>query len=239
MVNCFGGQRRKLIYRILSAYICFSFFFSGIFPDVSHAQQALNLPVPGTMVALSPGFTPTLVKGMTIHPENPLQFDFIVDPGDSRMAGEELIKESNKLIKYFLASLTIPEKDLWVNLSPNEKNRIIPDGFGQTEMGRDLLAQDYLLKQLTASLMYPEDELGKKFWGRVYKKAQEQFGSTEIPMNTFNKVWIVPEDAVVYEKDASVFVVNSHLKVMLEEDYLSKSKIENQKSNINHPLPVM
>ena len=37
--------------------------------------------------------------------------------------------------------------------------------------GRDLLAQDYLLKQLAASLMYPEDELGKEFWGRVYQKA--------------------------------------------------------------------
>ena len=170
MVNCFGGKRWKF-YRLLSAYICFTFLFSGIFPDVSHAQQILNLPVPGTMVTVSLAFMPTLVKGMTIHPENPLQFDFIVDPGDSRIAGEELIKESNKLIKYFLASLTIPEKDLWVNLSPYEKDRFIPDGFGQTEMGRDLLAQDYYLKQLTASLIYPEDELGKKFWERVYQKA--------------------------------------------------------------------
>ncbi|MCK5579962.1 MAG: hypothetical protein KAJ18_01670 [Candidatus Omnitrophica bacterium] len=67
------------------------------------------------------------------------------------------------------------------------------------EMGRDLLAQDYLLKQLTASLMYPEDELGKKFWDRVYAKAKEKYGHTNIPMDTFNKVWIVPEKAVVYE----------------------------------------
>ena len=41
--------------------------------------------------------------------------------------------------------------------------------FGQTEMGRDLLAQDYMLKQLTASLMYPEKELGQEFWNRVYE----------------------------------------------------------------------
>jgi len=31
---------------------------------------------------------------------------------------QELRTEATKLIKYFLASLTIPEKDLWVNLSP-------------------------------------------------------------------------------------------------------------------------
>ena len=36
-----------------------------------------------------------------------------------------------------------------INLSPYEKNRIVEDNFGKTEMGRDLLAQDYLLKQIT------------------------------------------------------------------------------------------
>ena len=30
--------------------------------------------------------------------------------------------------------------------------------FGLTEMGRDLLAEDYMLKQITASLIYPEDQ---------------------------------------------------------------------------------
>ena len=58
-----------------------------------------------------------------------------------------------RLVKYFLAALTIPEKDLWVNLSPYEKDRVITDEFGSTEMGRDLLAQDYMLKQLTSSLI--------------------------------------------------------------------------------------
>ncbi|OGX19413.1 MAG: hypothetical protein A2Y04_04290 [Omnitrophica WOR_2 bacterium GWC2_45_7] len=129
--------------------------------------------------------------------------------------------ESTKLVKYFLATLTTPEKEMWVNLSPYEKNRIIPNQLGQTELGRDLLAQDYILKQLTASLIYPEDELGKKFWERVYAKAQEKYGSTDIPLNTFNKVWIVPNKAVVYENENNIFVLQSHLKVMLEEDYLA------------------
>ena len=97
------------------------------------------------------------------------------------------------MIKYFLASLTIPEKDLWVNLSPYEKDRIIPPSFGLTEMGRDLLAEDYMLKQITASLIYPEDEVGKKFWKRIYEEAFKKYGTTDIPVNTFNKVWIVPE----------------------------------------------
>ncbi|MBF0511175.1 MAG: hypothetical protein HQL13_02485 [Candidatus Omnitrophica bacterium] len=139
---------------------------------------------------------------------------------------EQLKAESTKLIKYFLASLTIPEKDLWVNLSPYEKDRIIPQSFGLTEMGRDLLAEDYMLKQITASLIYPEDEIGKKFWKRIYKEAAKRYGSTDIPVNTFNKVWIIPEKAVVYEnaKAGTAYVVESKLKVMLEQDYLSLEK---------------
>ena len=40
-------------------------------------------------------------------------------------------------------------------------------------------------------------------------------------MNTFNKIWIVPEEALVYEHSRGAFVVNSKLKVMLEEDYIA------------------
>lgn len=189
----------------------------------SAPATVLNLPVPGSMVTLSSTYHPTIIRGLTINPENPLKFDFLVDSGDEPKDAEFLSKESSKLIKYFLAAMTTPENEMWVNLSPYEKNRIIPDGFGRTEMGRDLLAQDYLLKQLSASLMYPEDELGEKFWHRVHQRAQAEFGTTDIPMNTFNKIWIVPEQANVMVDGQTVFVVDSHLKVMLEEDYLSLS----------------
>jgi len=184
---------------------------------------ALNLPQPGTMVSLSPAYVPVLIKGLRVHPDNPLLFDFIVDSGNSGLDinSSEFKTESNKLIKYFLAALTIKEDDLWVNLSPYEKDRMIPQELGQTEMGRDLLAQDYILKQLTASLIYPGKQLGKEFWNRVYSKAQAEYGTTQIPINTFNKVWIVAEKAKIAENGDTAFVTGGHLKVMLEEDYLS------------------
>jgi len=113
-----------------------------------------------------------------------------------------------------------------INLSPYENDRIIPQSFGLTEMGRDLLAEDYMLKQITASLIYPESAVGKKFWKRIYEEAAKKFGTTNIPVNTFNKVWIVPEKAVVYEnaKAGTAYVVESKLKVMLEQDYLALEK---------------
>ena len=214
-------------------------FLANTFGSVPLAQaDEFRLPAPGVRVSLSPEYNPAILKGIKVHPDNPFQFDFILDKGDSsnspslvqRGGQGELKQEATKLIKYFLASLTIPEKDLWVNLSPYEKDRVIPQSFGLTEMGRDLLAEDYMLKQITASLIYPEDAIGKKFWKRVYEEAYKKFGTTNIPVNTFNKVWIVPEKAVVYEnaKAGTAYVVEAKLKVMLEQDYLSLEKNQRQ-----------
>ncbi len=197
------------------------------------ASEVVVLPAAGTMVHVSPSFAPAILKGIKVDPANPLKFEFILEQGDvvsgpasSARGAEPLRTEANKLIKYFLASLTVPEKDLWVNLSPYEKDRIVPESFGQTQMGRDLLAQDYLLKQLTASMVYPDDELGKKFWKRVYEEAVKDSGNTEVRVNAFNKVWIVPDKAVVYEnaKAGTAYVVESSLKVLTEQDYLAQDK---------------
>src|SRR5262245_51179995 len=77
-----------------------------------------------------------------------------------------------------------------------------------------------MLKQLTASLMYPEESLGKKFWEKVYQKIYQTYHITDIPVDTFNKVWVIPEHATIYEHDMGAFVVESRLKVLLEEDYV-------------------
>ncbi len=217
--------------RIFAVLICFCVNLG--LPPISFAESKtfLNLPVPGTMLATSSAFTPVLIKGVQVDVQNPLQFNFIVEPGDSNATTEQLKAETLKMVKYFLAAVTVPEKEMWVNLSPYEKDRIIPQNLGVTEMGRDMLAQDYILKQLTASLVYPEKELGKSFWQKTYQMAQEKLGTTNIPVNTFNKVWIIPDNATVYEHNGAGFVVNSHLKVMLEEDYLALSHSQTKSTN--------
>ncbi|MEI6437533.1 MAG: response regulator [Candidatus Omnitrophota bacterium] len=211
--------------RLSAAVILLTFTASSLLgPNAAYAQ-ALFLPEPGTMVQASPSFEPLMIKGLTTHPENPLLFDFIMDTGNTGlqadMADPVLKAESEKLIKYFLASLAIPDQDQWVNLSPYEGNRILPDSLGKTELGRDMLAQDYVLKQVTSSFIYPEKELGKAFWAKVYERAQKEFGVTDIPMDVLNKVWITAESASVYVKGNNAFVSDSHLKVQLESDYLA------------------
>ena len=215
---------------ILLTFTLAAFLITSLVPGYSYAQEWLVLPRPGVLVRLSPAIDPPMLKGIKVDRDNPLYFNFILDRGNQTLSSmdkeQQLKNESTKLVKYFLASLTTPEKDIWVNLSPYEKGRIIPKSFGLSEMGRDLLAQDYMLKQITASLIYPEDKIGKVFWKRVYEESLKRFGTTNISINTFNKVWIVPNKAVVYEnsKAGTAYVVESTLKVMLEEDYLAMDK---------------
>jgi hypothetical protein len=219
------NKRNSFLSRRVSVIITFTFLVATVISS-SYAQSlsTLNIPIPGSMVTSSVEFVPVLLKGMTIYPEEPLRLDFIVDSGNTDFTPDEVQKESERLLKYFMVAMTTPKNDLWVNLSPYESKRIIPDELGKTELGRDMLIQDYFLKQLTSSLMHPEDDLGKEFWSQVYTKMQEKFGVSDIPMNTFNKVWIMPESAMVYEHENTVYVIESRLKVLMDEDYLALDK---------------
>jgi hypothetical protein len=199
---------RSRFFKGISLIILPVFLSTTIVPP-SYAQ-AIRLPA-----AVSPvnSFVPAHIKGLTIHPENPLQFDFIVDEGNESLDQAQLKDASAKLVKYFLASLTVPEKEMWVNLSPVEKDRIISDGLGETELGKDLLGQDFLLKKLSASLLSPDNKSGQEFWAKIRTKLQKDHGIETADLNSFNKIWIVPDAATVYEQGNSVFVLDSHLKV--------------------------
>jgi hypothetical protein len=236
----------RILRRILCVWVLISFAATSIIPPSARAQSAsidssglsFRLPKPGIRVNLSPSFEPVLIKGLKVHPENPFKFDFIVDPGDEKLGADAFRKVSQRMVNYFLASLTIPEKDLWVNLSPAEKNRIIPDELIKTELGRDLLAEDYMLKQVSSSLLYPETGLGKAFWAKVYAEAYRKFGVTEVPVNVVNKIWILPDRASVFEKGNTVYIVNARLKVMLEEDFLAQNLLNRKLSQAPGKVPV-
>lgn len=209
-------MQKGISFRLFSILMAGCFFSTAICPG--YAQSLSPLP---KLVSPTPAHKPWALKGIKVYPDDPLRFDFLLEEGDLKLTEEELKKESELLIKYFLASLTLPEEDLWVNLSPFERDKIIPAETSQTEMGKGLLEQDYLLKQLVASLTYPETEIGKEFWQKVYAQTYQRFGTTKLPVNTFNKVWIVPDKAVVYEDGQRALIEESRLKVMMEADYLA------------------
>ena len=105
--------KKSVVYRIFCLCLAWSFAFNLITPPSGWAQMAtiLNLPLPGAMVQPTALFNPAIVRGINIYPDNPFKFDFIIDKGDSGLKDEAFKSEANKLIKYFLASLTIPEDE--------------------------------------------------------------------------------------------------------------------------------
>jgi glycogen debranching enzyme len=195
------------------------------------------LPGPGDMLAVSESYVPPLVRGLIVDPARPLDFRFIVDSGNGIPARGEIAEQSQRMARYFLAVVTVPENQLWVNLSPFEKDRIVEGQLGETVLGRDMLAQDYVLKQLAASLVYPDKGLGKSFWKEIYSVAHSRFGTTDIPVDVFNKIWIMPDRAEIYEKDNLVYVTGARLKVMLDRDRTaSAGNVDQQQENVNEAL---
>ena len=91
-------MRKKCAYLILViVFLCSTLYLE----PRSFADQSFALPKPGAMVNLSPAYQPVIIKGLTVHKDNPFVFDFIVDPGQDHIAGEPLKAQGEKLIKYF------------------------------------------------------------------------------------------------------------------------------------------
>ncbi|MDP2044389.1 MAG: hypothetical protein Q8K15_04395, partial [Candidatus Omnitrophota bacterium] len=135
-----------LFKKSISLFIAITFLTSSVYPNYARAE--INLPAPNQFVPLSNTYSFPVLKGMKFDPLDPLKMEFIIDTADQKDLSEE---EASRLIRYFLAGLTIPEEDTWVNMSPYEADKIIPQNLSETDLGKDLLSQDYILKQLSSS----------------------------------------------------------------------------------------
>ena len=62
----------------------------------------------------------------------------------------------------------LPREAFWVNLNPNEPDRVMDARMARTESGRLLLESDLWLKKTAAIYLHPDHALGSAFWKRVY-----------------------------------------------------------------------
>jgi hypothetical protein len=209
-------------FKLLNVVTILFFIASLIIPDLVRLESAFALapvlPAPGQMLKPSEHYSFPVLKAIRLDPKNPLNIEFIVDTGTQANVSQE---EASRLINYFLAGLAIPESDLWVNLSPYEKDRVVPQELGSTDLGKDMLGQDYVLKQLSASLTYPESDTGKDYWSNIYSSLP----AAEIKkLSTFNKVWITPDSARILEHKNMAVIDNAYLKAQLESDMTALQK---------------
>jgi len=185
-----------------------------------------------------PDYDPPRLKGVSVSRHNPTNFRYIVDNGENIADGT--VEDYSRFVDYFKAAVVLKEERFWVNLSAYESDRMIPEALAGTQMGRDMLADDVTLKRLTASLMHPESVTGSRFWGEVLDRVRRRYGSTNLRIDSFQKVWIVPKKVVVYsmpqdiEPDSDVltrfhvergdylaYIVESEMDTLCEADFLA------------------
>jgi hypothetical protein len=109
----------------------------------------------------------------------------------------------------FFVWLSLSPDKFWVNLNPNEPDRIIDPQLAKTDAGRILLQSDFLMKKTTAKLTHPDTSLGKQFWQEI-----EKIGLKICP--PVMRKWIVPAPATVREDGNGIYIVNAPLDVRLE-----------------------
>jgi len=179
---------------------------------IRNTEAALpGLPVPGTLLMPSAASCLPVFKGIRLDLQNPFDLEFLVDSGDDPAVTET---EASRLISYFLAGLTTPDEDLWVNLSPYEENRVLAEGLESTDLGRDLVAQDYVLKQLASSLTHPDTKTGAAYWAGVGANNHSPLQADA----SLSKIWIVPDIAEVYEQGTTAVITEASLKLQCEDE---------------------
>jgi len=202
--------------RAVSLTVGFCLLFSSVFSvGASYAADIANtLPVPTALLPVSQKFTHPVLRGLRVDPKDPARIEFYLDTASAETVTQD---EAQMLVADFYAALSISEKDLWVNLSPTEKDRVSGEGLADAALGDAMLAQDYLLKQFSSSLTHPDTETGKEYWKGGFAE-------------TSSKVWIVPEKADIYQKKGFVYIVDASLDVRAEAkrpgSFLAKIKEE-------------
>ncbi|MBP6920236.1 MAG: class I SAM-dependent methyltransferase [Candidatus Omnitrophica bacterium] len=145
----------------------------------------------------------------------------MLDKGDVKEAKQAETEQAVRdMMTYFFIGVRLPNSSFWVNLRPDSPERIIDARLAQTDIGRIMLAADVQLKKDLAAYTSPKTKEGKAYWDKLYKKAEELFGSEDISIPTMTRPWIVPDEIILRDAGTSAYIYKATLKVLLEADHL-------------------
>nr|BFE74291.1 hypothetical protein GCM10020092_075920 [Actinoplanes digitatis] len=151
-------------------------------------------------------------------------------PGFGGQEKAQLISDS------FFTWLSLTPEKFWVNLNPDEPQRVMDAKFGKTDAGRVLLEADLQMKHDFAAFMNPKTDLGKKFWDENQLK-------DGLPCLHGIRNWIEPKPAQVREQDGGIYILDAPLKVNSvpqEVDFdLPGDPCEPTKAQIEHNQKVV
>jgi len=111
----------------------------------------------------------------------------------------------------FFVWLGLPPSKFWVNLNPNEPDRIVDAQLGRTDAGRVLLEADLQMKKTVGQLIHPDTPLGAQFW-----EALDLGGGSCYSFRN----WIVPGPATIRSDHGALYILDAPLLVKSESDYV-------------------
>ncbi|SCK09620.1 hypothetical protein [Streptomyces sp. WMMB 322] len=128
---------------------------------------------------------------------------------DSRTGHSALIGSMADLRTWLVLN---PNK-FWVNLNPDEPNRIIDTELGRTNAGRALLEADWRMKQTAGKLLNPKTSLGAEYWKKLSRSSGETCYSS--------RMWIIPGRVEVRQDGDSLYVLKAKLDVKAKAEDIS------------------
>ncbi|WP_427919909.1 hypothetical protein [Streptomyces sp. cg40] len=106
----------------------------------------------------------------------------------------------------FFTWLALTPDKFWVNLNPDEPDRIMDAKFGRTDAGRVLLEADLRMKHDFYKAMDPSTDLGKRYWAALPKVDGK-------PCMPGLRNWIEPKTAQVREQDGGIYILDTPLRL--------------------------
>ncbi|WP_330460316.1 hypothetical protein OIB37_27670 [Streptomyces sp. NBC_00820] len=106
----------------------------------------------------------------------------------------------------FFTWLALTPDKFWVNLNPDQPDRVMDDKFASTDAGRVLLEADLQMKHDFFKTMDPKTDLGKRFWAALPREdGRPCFGGI--------RNWIEPKPAQVREQDGGIYILDAPLRL--------------------------
>ncbi|MFE4862592.1 hypothetical protein [Streptomyces sp. NPDC056670] len=117
--------------------------------------------------------------------------------------------------------LVLDPSTFWVNLNPDEPDRIVDPDLGRTNAGRALLEADLRMKRDAGRLLDPNTPFGASYW--------KALGGAGVASCYSSRLWIVPGDVDVHQDGSSLYVLKAKLNV--KSQALKMSSIGNTSCN--------
>ncbi len=171
-----------------------------------------------------------------------ISFDYIFKAQKSGGTSREInFNNSTSLgLTAFLTGLAVPSDKLWVNLAPDEPDRIIDEQLSESEVGRIMLEADLQMKKDFAEYGNPcESELAKSYRNILDKKQEELIKKSmnkfpeeiedviNVKFHRVNRHWIIPDRIYAYINETKIYLINATLMINSETER-SYFKIHNQ-----------